>query len=49
MSRAPARYQMRGAEKRRLKRANSSPQGEAIECKEADDTLMVNQEIHTHY
>ena len=35
---------MQGAEERRLRRINNTPQGEATEGNTADDTLMVDQE-----
>jgi len=34
---------MQGAEERRLKRINNTPQGEAIDGNTADGILMVNQ------
>jgi hypothetical protein len=34
---------MQGAKERRLRRTNSTPQGEAIEGNTADDALMVDQ------
>jgi len=37
---------MQGAEERRLRRMSNAPQGEAIECNAADDTLMVDQDAY---
>jgi hypothetical protein len=34
---------MQGAEERRLRRINNTPQGEATEGNTADDSLMVDQ------
>ena len=35
---------MQGAEERRLRRINNTPQGEATEGNTADDSLMVDQD-----
>ena len=36
---------MQGAEERRLRRINNTPQGEATEDNTADDSLMVDQGV----
>ena len=40
---APVRCQMQGDKERRLRRTNSTPQGEAIAGNTADDILLVDQ------
>ncbi|MBW1941268.1 MAG: hypothetical protein JRJ51_00355 [Deltaproteobacteria bacterium] len=40
---------MQGAEERRLRRMNDTPQGGAIEGNAADDTLMVDQGWRTPF